>query len=79
MTAPPLRPAEVQAYLRRIGPGDLKALTSDPVRGLYGQKALVTPALAALLLEELGASRLVTVPQEVTTGHILTRLRSAAR
>jgi len=79
MTAPPLTSAEVGTYLRGIGPSDLKALTSDPVRGLYGQKALVTPALAALLLEELGASRLVTVPQEVTTGHILTRLRSAPR
>lgn len=75
MTALPLSPAEVQSYLRGMRPGDFKALTSDPVRGMYGQKALVTPALAELLLGELGASRLVTVPQEVTTGHILTRLR----
>jgi hypothetical protein len=75
MTAPPLSPAEVQSFLRGMGPGDFKALTSEPRRGLYGQKALVTPALAELLLRELGASRLVTVPQEVTTGHILTRLR----
>ena len=75
MTAPPLSPAEVQSYLRGMGPGDFKTLTSEPRRGLYGQKALVTPALAELLLRELGASRLVTVPQEVTTGHILTRLR----
>jgi hypothetical protein len=74
MTAPPLSPAEVQSYLRGIRPDDFKAFTSEPVRGLYGQKALVTPALAELLLGELGASRLVTVPQEVTTGHILTRL-----
>jgi len=74
MTAPPVNRAEVQSYLRGIGPGDFKALTGDPVRGLYGQKALVVPALAELLLDELRASRLVTVPQEVTTGHILTRL-----
>jgi hypothetical protein len=74
MTAPPLSPADVQSYLRGIRPDDFKALTSEPVRGLYGQKALVTPALAELLLGELGASRLVTVPQEITTGHILTRL-----
>jgi len=74
MTAPPLSRTEVQSYLRGVGPRDFKALTSDPVRGLYGQKALVVPALAELLLDELGGSRLVTVPQEVTTGHILTRL-----
>ena len=79
MTAPPLSPAEVQSYLGGMGPGDFKALTSEPVRGMYGQKALVTPALAELLLRELGASRLVTVPQEVTTGHILTALRSDVR
>jgi hypothetical protein len=74
MTAPPLSKAEVQSYIRSVGPGDFKALASEPVRGLYGQKALVVPALAALLLDELGASGIVTVPQEVTTGHILTRL-----
>jgi hypothetical protein len=27
-----------------------------------------------LLLRELGATRLVTVPQEVTTGHVLRKL-----
>ena len=79
MTAPPLSKAEVQSYLRGITPADFKALTSEPLRGLYGQKALVVPALADLLLGELGASRLVTVPQEVTTGNILTRLRDDQR
>ena len=49
------------------------------MRGMYGQKALATPALVELLLGELGASRLVTVPQEVTTGHILKALDSARR
>lgn len=75
MTARPLRPTEVESHLRGVGPADFNALKSEPLRGLYGQKALVVPALADLLLRELGASRLVTVPQEVTTGHILTRLR----
>jgi hypothetical protein len=79
MTAPPVTRADVQAYLRGIGPRDFKALTNEPVRGLYGQKALATPALVELLLGELGASRLVTVPQEVTTGHILKSLDSAGR
>ena len=75
MTAPPVRPAEIAAYFRGIRPADFAALKSDPVRGLYGPKALVNPALADLLLRELGGHRLVTVPQETTTGHILTRLR----
>ena len=79
MTAPPLSKAEVQSYLRAITPADFKALTSEPLRGLYGQKALVVPALVDLLLGELGASRLVTVPQEVTTGNILTQLRDDPR
>jgi hypothetical protein len=79
MTAPPLSKAEVQTYLRGITPADFKALTSEPLRGMYGQKALVVPALAELLLGELGASRLVTVPQEVTTGNILTQLRDGQR
>jgi hypothetical protein len=76
MTAPPLSPADVKSYLRRIGPDDFKALRSEPVRGLYGQKALATPALVELLLEDLGFRRLVTVPQEVTTGNILSSLGS---
>jgi hypothetical protein len=75
MTAPPVRPAEIAAFLRGIRPSDLAALKGEPVRGLYGSKALVNPALADLLLRELGGSRLVTVPQESTTGNILTRLR----
>jgi hypothetical protein len=79
MTADPLAKAELQSYVRGVGPGDFKALTSEPVRGLYGQKALVVPVLAELLLDELGASRLVTVPQEGTTGHVLTRLASEPR
>jgi Ppx/GppA phosphatase family protein len=75
MTAPPVRPAEIAAYFRGIRPADFTALKADPARGLYGPKALVNPALADLLLRELGGRRLVTVPQESTTGHILTRLR----
>jgi hypothetical protein len=75
MTAPPVRPAEITAYSRGLRPADLAALKSDPARGLYGPKALVNPALADLLLRELGGRRLITVPQESTTGHILTRLR----
>ena len=74
MTASPLAPTELAAYLRGISPADFQTLKSEPVRGLYGQKALVVPALADLLLRELGGTRVVSVPQEVTTGHILTKL-----
>src|SRR5260370_486159 len=68
------RAAEVAAFLRGIRAGDFTTLKGEPVRTLYGQKALVVPALVDLLLRELGARRLVVVPQEGTTGHILTRL-----
>jgi hypothetical protein len=74
MTAAPVKAAEVATYLRGIRPADFAALKSQPVRGLYGEKALVVPALVDLLLRELGATRLVTVPQEVTTGHVLRKL-----
>ena len=74
MTAPPVTAAEVRAYLRAIRPADFETLKTQPVRGLYGEKALVIPALVELLLRELGATRLVTVPQEVTTGHVLRKL-----
>jgi len=32
------------------------------------------PLLVDLLLRELGATRLVIVPQEITTGHVLRKL-----
>ncbi len=78
MIAPPLRGSEVAAYLRALGPADFTTLKSDPVRALYGQKALVVPALVDLLLRELGARRLVVVPQEATIGHILSKAAMAA-
>jgi len=77
MTATPVLPAEIQAYFDGFRPADLLTMRFDPVRGLYGQKALVVPALVDLLMRELGASRLVTVPQEMTTGHVLTKLGAA--
>jgi len=80
LTADPLRPADVAAYLDGIAPSDFKLLTSEPARSLYGQKALVVPALVDLLFRELGVDRLVMVPQETTTGHILAkRPRSISR
>ena len=74
MCAAPLKSSELEAYFDGITPEDFRLLTSEPIRSLYGQKALVVPALAELLLRELGAERLVMVPQETTTGLILAQL-----
>jgi exopolyphosphatase/guanosine-5'-triphosphate,3'-diphosphate pyrophosphatase len=76
MTGPPLSGDDLRSYLHRVTAADLAALRTEPVRGLYGQKALAVPALADLLMRDLGLRHLVTVPQEATTGHILMRLRT---
>jgi len=46
---------------------------------LVAPLALVVPALVELLLKELGATRLLMVPQENSTGNILAKLAAAAR
>jgi hypothetical protein len=74
MTARPIAAAELAAFKAGIGLADFKMLTTDPVKGLYGQRALVNPALVDLLMRELGLRQLVMVPQEITTAHILARL-----
>jgi hypothetical protein len=79
LAAAPLGAAELQRFFDSVTPQDFRILTTDPVRSLYGQKALVVPALAALLLEDLGATRLVMVPQENSTGNILAKLTAAGR
>jgi Ppx/GppA phosphatase family len=77
MAAVPVSPSELSSYLMGIQRADFKALTSDPIRGMYGQKALVVPSLVDLLFRELNASRLVMVPQESATGQILRNLTAA--
>ena len=74
MAAAPLSRAELTAYFSSIRPADFKTLASEPVRTIYGQKALVVPALVDLLLRELGARQLVMVPQENARGHMLAKL-----
>jgi hypothetical protein len=71
MTAKPLLAGEITSFLDRLKPADLRTLSTEPVRGTYGQKAMVVPALVDLLLRELGLTQLVMVPQEMTTGYIL--------
>jgi hypothetical protein len=41
---------------------------------MYGQRAAVVPALVDLLFRELGAARLMVVPQSGSTGYILAKL-----
>lgn len=74
VTARPITAPELRAYLAGLGTPDLKALTAEPIRGLYGQKALVVPALVDVLMRALGAERLVMVPQEAITGYALAKL-----
>jgi len=74
MTAPPILPGELRAFAQKMSAADFKTLTSDPAKGLYGQRALVVPALVDLLMHELGLRQLVMIPHEITTGHILAKL-----
>ena len=74
MAATPITPVQVQSFLSSLDAADFGALTHEPARSLYGQKALVVPALVDLLFRELGATRLIMVPQEITTGHVLAKL-----
>lgn len=74
MAAMPIELSELQAFARNLSASDFKALSTDPIKGMYGQRALATPVLMELLMSELGLRRLVIVPQETTTGHILARL-----
>jgi hypothetical protein len=79
MASPPIPLSDLQAFMRMIGPAEFQALKSDPIKGLYGQRALVTPVLMDLLMSELGLRRLIIVPQEITTGQILARLEAGPK
>jgi len=74
LSAAPMTPAEITAYFDSLGPSDFTALTTEPIRSMYGQRVAVVPALVELLLHELGATRLMMVPQAGSTGHILSKL-----
>jgi hypothetical protein len=79
MASPPIQLSDLQAFIRTLGPADFQALKSDPIKGIYGQRALVTPVLMDLLMSELGLRRLIIVPQEIATGQILARMDKPAR
>jgi len=75
ISADPFIPSELTTFLTSaIGPADFATLKKDPVKTIYGQKALVVPALLDLLIAQLGVDKVVLVPQEMVTGYILARL-----
>ncbi len=69
----PMTPAEIDAFVAGTTAEDFRVLAADPVKSLYGQKALVIPILVNLLLKELGAAKLVMLPQELSTGFIIAK------
>ena len=71
-----LMPSEVGKFFTEvIKPADFTSLRTDPVRGLYGEKALANAALVDLLVTELGLTSIVLVPQEMPTGYVLGKLK----
>jgi hypothetical protein len=69
-----LKAAQIDEYLRSLGlPGQLMQLRADPVRALYGNKALVVPALFDVLMRDLGVDTVVLTPAEMPTGYILAK------
>ena len=62
-----------------ITPQDFTALKSEPVRSLYGQRAMVVPVLVRLLIRELAGQKVIMSTQEVATGSILAARFPAAR
>jgi hypothetical protein len=69
-----LKAAQIGDYLRSLGgPGQLLQLLADPVRGRYGNKALVVPALLDVLMRDLGVDTVVLTPAEMPIGYILAK------
>ena len=57
-----------------IKPADFMALRTEPVRPLYGEKALANAVLLDVLIKELGLTTVVLVPQEMPAGYILAKI-----
>jgi hypothetical protein len=69
-----LSAGELKRYLDSIDAGQFAQLRTEPVRGIYGTKAMVVPALLELLSRELAVERVVLAPHEMPTGYILAKL-----
>lgn len=69
-----LKAAQISDYLHSLGESSqLLQLQADPVRGLYGNKALVVPALLDVLMRDLGVDTVVLTSAEMPTGYILAK------
>jgi hypothetical protein len=74
-----VKPEEVSRFLGEVAkPADFDVLRSEPVRSLYGEKALSNAVLLDVLARELGIQTIVLVPQEMPAGYILFRLALGA-
>jgi hypothetical protein len=70
-----LTPAELDRFFTDVvKPSDFEALRQPSVRELYGEKALANTVLLDTLIEQLGITTAVLVPQEMPAGFILARL-----
>lgn len=70
-----LTPAEVDVFFAKVmTPADFDALRMKPVREIYGEKALANTVLADTLIEQLGLTAVVLVPQEMPAGYILSKI-----
>lgn len=79
MVADPVGFYDLNDYLKGITPQDFKTLKSEPVRSLYGQRAMVVPVLLRLLTREIEPQRVIMSTQEATTGYILAARFPAGR
>jgi hypothetical protein len=67
---------EVGKYFTDIvKPADFMTLRTEPVRALYGEKALANAVLLDVLIKELGLTTVVLVPQEMPAGYILAKIK----
>jgi hypothetical protein len=74
-----LKPEEVSTFLARMAtPAEFDALRKEPVRGLYGEKALANAVLLDVLAQELGVKTIVLVPQEMPAGYTLFKLATGS-
>jgi hypothetical protein len=70
-----LEPAEITRFLAETGRApEFGALRQEPVRSLYGEKALANAVLLDVVAQALGVKTIVLVPQEMPAGYILFKL-----
>jgi hypothetical protein len=70
-----LTPAELAMFFSTVvKEADYTALRTAPVRPLYGEKALANTVLLDTLIQQLGLTTVVLVPQEMPAGYILANL-----